>query len=400
MAPENDKQAGDEWAAGGQAVETEPLPTHWDDAAAALAGSFICARTVQPEEVGDLTGFSHACLRYAYMERRIQGDLLCELPAHLSVVQGGGHVGLAEEAEALAEAERQCLELPDGPIEDLAELLDDRGIKVFEWPQASRRELAGAFLMGEETGPALLSLAPAGSPDGRFILAHAYGHLVADIDPYENRFCPLASAGAGLGLGGRLAGEGEPEEDFDGISVPESRADLFARSLLVPRGHFARTLREFGQGGANGFSSERLCDVGYYYGVSPEVILCRLIDMEILTAAAAGALAARLPEARARQDRAGRPGDDAAGSPPGPLPRRFLNLSLALFITGRISKSQMGVLLGSGEAVVDSILAWIPPPPPRTPTARTGAQRGEGSTETGPPKPGRKSDGSRDRRGR
>ncbi len=353
----------------GTAVETEPLPTHWDDAAATLAESFICDRIVQPEEVGDLASFSHACLRYAYMERRIQGDLLCELPAHLSVLQGAGHVGLLDEAEALAEAERSCLEIPDGPIEDLAELLDDRGIKVFEWPQRAGRQLAGAFLMGEETGPALLSLARAGSPEGRLILAHVYGHLVADIDPYENRFCPLGGAGTGLDLGGRLAGESEVEDDLDGIIASERRADLFARSLLVPRGHFVQTLREFGQGGAGGFSAERLAGVGYYYGVSPEVILCRLVDMEILTAEAAGALAARLPAVRPPRDGDGpaggdgHAGSDSIGSALGALPRRFVNLSLALFIKGRISKSQMGVLLGSSEESVDAVLAWIPPPP-------------------------------------
>jgi len=347
-------------------AELEPLPTHWDDAASLLAESFICDRIVRPEEVGDLTRFSHACLRYAYMERRIQGDLLCELPAHLAVLHGMDHAGWVEEAEALAEAERRCLEIPDGPIEDLAELLDDRGIKVFEWPQGAGRELAGAFLMGEETGPALLSLAPAGSPDGRLLLAHAYGHLVADIDPYENRFCPLGSAAGGLGLGGRLAGEPEPENDFDGISASERRADLFARSLLVPRDHFTRTLREFGQGGADGFSPDRLAGVGYYYGVSPAVILCRLVDMEILTAAAAGVLAAQFPvtgRAHAGDARSG--GDPVAGAL-GALPRRFLNLSLALYIKGRVSKSQMGVLLGSGEESVNEVLAWIPPPPPKS----------------------------------
>ncbi len=355
---------------GDLAVETEPLPTHWDDAAASLAESFLCARTVRPEEAADLARFSHACLRYAYMERRVQGDLLCELPAHLSVLQGDEHAGLLEEAEELAEAERSCLEIPDGPIEELAELLDDRGIKVFEWPRAAGRELASAFLMAEETGPALLSLAPPDSPEGRFLLAHAYGHLVADIDPYENRFCPLGGGQGGLARGGQFAGEIEGGSD-DGIAIPENRADIFARCLLIPHEHFARTLHDFGQGGPAGFSPQRLADVGYYYGVRPEVVLCRLVDLGVLPATSARALAGRLPAQRPEPAREAGPPREVGGTDGhalpglvGALPRRFLNLSLALFLKGRVSKTQMGVLLGSGDELVDAILTWVPPPPP------------------------------------
>ncbi len=331
--------------------DVEPLPSDWDDRARALADSFISPRILHPEETADLERFSHAGLRYAYLERRVQGDVLCELPAHVSVIQGGQHASLLDEAEALAEEERRCFGIPDGPIEDLAELLDDRGIKVFEWPRVSPRSPAGAFIMDEETGPALLSLAPSGSAVGRFIIAHEYCHLVADIDPYENRFCPLVDGE--LGPGGRLLHEVEPQDAFDETNLPESRSDLFARCLLVPRDHFARTLRDFGQGGADGFDPSRLADVAFYYGVRPEVILCRLVDIEILTPTAATALALRLPP----PENGGR----APASPTSALPPRFLNLSLAMLLKGRISREQMGALLGTGEEGVRRILAWLGP---------------------------------------
>ncbi len=72
MSTESREQAGDEGSdhdqapEGDVAVGTEPLPTHWDDAAASLAESFLCSRTVRAPETADLTRFTHACLRYAY----------------------------------------------------------------------------------------------------------------------------------------------------------------------------------------------------------------------------------------------------------------------------------------------------------------------------------------------
>lgn len=338
--------------------ELEPLPPDWEDQALALAEDFIWPREPHPAEQKNLERFSHLCLRFAYVERRVQGEILCQIPTHLAAISRERPRGLMEEAEVLAETERETMEIPNGPIEDLAELLDERGIKVIEWPHPAGNH-SGAFLFAEDTGPALLVLGRVSSPVGRFILAHEYCHLLADVDPYENRFCHFGAATGqdALARGGRLLEDSEPGDTIDETSVPETRADLFARCLLLPREHFVRTLREFGQGGRGGFHADRLSDVGFYYGVSTPVVLNRLVDLQVLRVAKARAMAERIrtdPPGTAQVEESGDPSGQLQG-----LPRRFVNLSLALFLKRQISRDQLGVLLNADRATLEQFLSCI-----------------------------------------
>jgi Zn-dependent peptidase ImmA (M78 family) len=345
------------------ATEFEPLPDDWEERAAELTEAFIAPGLLHASDRANLAHFAHLCLRFAHLERLLQGDILCEIPAHLSVLRGDQHPTLLEEAEALAEAERSNLELPDGPIENVAELLDDRGVKVVELSGAPGR-LAGAFMFGEETGPAILSLAQPGSPTGRFILAHGYCHLLADVDPYESRFCPHCrpSGEDPLAAGGRLLARMDLDGVDDETSLPETRADLFARSFLLPRDHFTRSLLEFGQGGRDGFNPQRLADVALYYGVTPQVLIGRLMDIEIVPAREALRLARELIAPRVEASGAGP--SDARGHDGAPralegLPERFVNLALALFIKRQISFGQLGTVLGLEQTRLLQFLAWV-----------------------------------------
>ena len=340
--------------------ELPPLPSDWDERAAELTDSFLAPRTVTEEERTELTSFVHACLRFSYMEKRVQGDIICELPAHFAVLAGAKHPSLIDEAEEFAETERRNLELDEGPIEDLTEILDDRGIKILSWSRPGIAT-AGAFLFESDTGPALLSLAPANSPEDRFTLAHAYCHLLADVDPYENRFCPLGQPGSKelLARGGRLLEDAGPDDPFDETSLPELRADLFARAFLVPRSAFTQALQDFGEGGAAGFHPDRLIGVALYFNVTPWVILNRLIDMEILIKPNAAALG-RAIDAMMTVENAVRGDSPELLSV---LPRRCVNLALALFLKGQVTRGQMRALLDVEEETFERFLAWIEVPP-------------------------------------
>lgn len=340
--------------------ELPPLPNDWDERAAELVEGFLAPRTVTGEERDQLARFVHICLRFAYLEKRLQGDILCELPVHLSVLEGAAHPSLIEEAEQFAESERRNLELEDGPIEDLAELFDDRGIKVIAWPHPEI-SAAGAFLFETDTGPALFCLAPVDSPQGRFALSHAYCHLLADVDPYENRFCPGEAAPTDdlAAHGGRLLEDAGPEDPFDETALPELRADLFARAFLVPRAAFTQVLEDFGEGGAAGFHPEGLKGVALYFGVTPEVILNRLIDMEILPRSKAAALGHAIEAVPADEETLAQESPDRLST----LPHRCVNLALALFLKGQISREQMRVLLDIEEDALKRFLAWIELPP-------------------------------------
>jgi Zn-dependent peptidase ImmA (M78 family) len=285
---------------------------------------------------------------------------------------------LCEESESLATAERHRLELPDGPIEDLAQLLDDRGIKVIEWDRPAGMH-AGAFLFDSDTGPALLSLAPAGSAASRFILAHEYCHLLADVDPYENRFC-LHGSGDGCAearFGGRLPGERMPGDEHECFGRPESRADHFARAFLLPKDHFSRTLGDFGEGGRRGFHLQRLNELAFYYGVDTPVVLNRLADLGFLPASEAAAMAtcrelARAPLATppvatppiAERPITSRPDAVHPAAPKSAqaletLPVRFVHLCLTLFVSRIAARDHLSRLLDVDARAVNRLIGWL-----------------------------------------
>jgi Zn-dependent peptidase ImmA (M78 family) len=348
------------------AEDFELLQDHWDERATHLLETFVSPRILHEKEQRTLQRFAHLCLRYAHLEHRIEGEIPCEIPAHISVFRDDRLEGLRAEAEALADAERDRLGVREGPIEDLPELLDDRGIKIIEW-RHSGSERSGAFLFDVDTGPALLALAPTGSPTGRFILAHEYCHLLADVDPYRNRFCPHGCTGnrGALDWGGRLLEDVESEDAFDELALPETRADLFARAFLLPREHFPRTLGVFGQQRDRSFDLPKLSEVAFYYGVDTPVVLSRLIDLDLLPVSEAVAMATDLDEIETMP-----PARDSKDIPPprGPehspnalegLPTRFVNLSLALFLKRIASHAQLGTLLDVDMATVERLLRWL-----------------------------------------
>lgn len=345
-----------------------PLPDDWDEKAASLAQAFLAPLELSPEEQTLLTDFSHLCLRFAHMEERVQGSLLCELPAHLAVIRGEHPDSLAAEAEHLARVERENLEIREGPIEDLADLLDTRGIKVIECTRAPMRR-AGAFLFDPRTGPALLCQCPVDAPAGRAVLAHEYCHLLADVDPYENRFCPPAGA-TPAGAAPR-PGDSAADLAFDDLDIAELRAELFARAFLLPAEHYRGTLQSFGVSCGPDLSLSRLADVAFYYGVETSLALRRLVDLGLLPASDRDTLLGRLP-ANGPDVWTAEPGP--AGAPlPGLFPapaNRFVNLSLALFIRRRISLEQMAYLLGIEPAAAQRFVAWSEAPPEPSEKAR------------------------------
>jgi Zn-dependent peptidase ImmA (M78 family) len=350
------------------AGETAPLPDDWDEQAASLAQSFIAPLELSREEQTLLTDFSHLSLRFAHMEERVQGSLLCELPAHLTVIRGEHRGSLVAEAEHLARVERANLEIPEGPIEDLADLLDTHGLKVIECTRAPMRR-AGAFLFDPRTGPALLCQCPVDTPAGRAVLAHEYCHLLADVDPYENRFCPPART---VATGAPpTPGDSAADLAFDDLEVAELRAELFARAFLLPADHYRRTLEMFGVHPGPNLSLPRLADVAYYYGVEASLAVRRLADLGLSSEVECGALLGALPGNGADT---WAPELGPAGAPhPGLFPApatRFVNLSLALFIRRRISLEQMAYLLGIEPAAAQRFVAWSEAPPEPTEKAR------------------------------
>ena len=219
----------------------------------------------------------------------------------------------------------------------------------------------------------------AGPPAARFMIAHEYCHLIADVDPYANRFCSHggpAGADSRAHAGGRVLTDALTDfVDLDDLELAELRADLFARAFLLPEAHFRRALRAFDIRPGPTLNLERIGDLAYYYGVETPVVLNRLADLGLLSARDAQALIAThvtLPAAENAARATTVVADDAPADAPVDAPRpallpgvppRFAALGLALFLRGEISLDQMATLLNVDlRAAIGLLSATMAPP--------------------------------------
>jgi hypothetical protein len=350
-------------------VTPEPLPDNWPELAVELTETFVTGTVPSEQEQTCIEEFSGLCLKYAHLEKRIQGEIVCEIPASLTALDEPVSIDLLQEAEALATTERRHLELQPGPVEFLAEALDDLGIKIIERPHPEGN-YCGGFLFTEATGPALLSMAPPGFPVGNVILAHQYCHLLADNNPYENRFChhgvtPLKDS---MGLGGRTM-EQAGDISGDETALSEARADMFARCFLLPAKHFRLTLADFGvEGSGDAFAGQldRLADLAFYYNVPTPLVLNRLLDLQLLSLKQTRDLHHAFSTTPTRNESetellggliTAAPTDEISGIL-ARLPKRYLTLAIALLMKNQVSKTQMETLLDLDGERLEHFLAW------------------------------------------
>lgn len=351
-------------------VNLAPLPDDWPDQARELADTFLTSVTPSAQERKRIEEFCLLSLKYSHLENQVQGEILCEIPASLNSLEEAASVDILEEAALLAASERKTLEIEPGPVEYLADALDDRGIKIIHWPHP-QGDYCGGFLFRELTGPALLVMTPPHSPLTNFILAHQYCHLLADNNPYENRYCshgvtPVRNA---MGLGGRTMEQAGDITGAEETTLAEARADMFARCFLLPEKHFRRTLADFGLTGAKKALTEqldRLADLAFYYNVATPLVINRLLDLQLITLKQTKSLQqAFCSEPTRHESEAGLISgimatvtEDEIASVLSRLPKRYLTLAIALLMKNQISKNQLEVLFDLDRGRLDRFLAW------------------------------------------
>jgi Zn-dependent peptidase ImmA (M78 family) len=289
--------------------------------------TFIADPALTATERGELLEFVRLTHQYAFLEKLIQGDVRFELPAHMELLTRK-FPSIEVQAEETAAAERQLLELGLEPAEDLLDALDDRGIKVLRRDRGpeSPETLTGAFHYPGEHGPSILVGAAEKSPDAVFILAHEYGHLVMDVNPYASRFCRWR------------------RQDLENAnhSPEEVRADRFARALLLPEG----LVRECcDQAGAGEHTADAIARNAEVFDVSAALLWRRLEDLHITRPGEAPASRARK---RHKVDEL-RPTD---------LPERFVNLALAAYAGRVFEMSELSRFLRVPPERVEGFLNW------------------------------------------
>jgi Zn-dependent peptidase ImmA (M78 family) len=289
---------------------------------------FLANPPLTPVERGEVLEFVRLTHQYAFLERLIQGEILFNLPVHLDLANVS--------VETLADQERELLVLGTEPAEELADSLDERGIKVFfrrRGPEPPDT-LTGGFQYAGESGPSLLAGAAEGH-EAIFIIAHAYGHLVMDVNPYRSRFCRWRRTD--------LQNLSDSEE--------ERRADLFARALIVPQALISTFRFELEQAStAEGVMEETVTRMAEVCSVPPAVLWRRLGDLDLPRSAAAPR-----PTIRPRRRKV----DERRATD---LPERFVNLALAGFGQRFLDKADLVRFLRVPPERIELFLSWCPIP--------------------------------------
>jgi len=283
--------------------------------------SFVADPLMTGAERTEVLEFVRLTRQFAFLERLIQGKIFFDLPVHMEIFAGEPMPPEAQ-AEAMAREEREILGLGIEPGTGLAETLDNQGIKVFRRCHGPEPPtiVNGAFYFAGEAGPALLASAFEGCADVVFVLAHEYGHLVMDVNPYVSRFCRWR--------------RGDLENE-NPSSLEERRADRFARALLVPD--------DLLKGVKDHRDIERFAES---LALPRAVVWRRMGDLGIPRPEAPPPLEPAEVEHEVDESR------------PTDLPERFVNLALAAYSTRILGKPELTRFLRVPHKRLEQFLQW------------------------------------------
>jgi Zn-dependent peptidase ImmA (M78 family) len=208
--------------------------------------------------------FLHGAVEFAAQYARIEKLVLGGTSVVYSPSALGLNLALAgdmmRQAEDLAAAERERFELPEGPILDLDRLLEDQGIKLIPRAFPAGCAARGAFFFDGELGPCVLVDAAATPPRRDYVLAHQYGHFLADYEPYIKTIC----------------GDPDPAALAD---ARELRAHHFALAFLMPRTELEGYREALGIEPAVPVTADLVRQLLVYFGTDAEIVLWRLLSL-------------------------------------------------------------------------------------------------------------------------
>jgi len=338
-----------------------PFRPGWEAELARCEEAFLGSADGGPAAAGLLREFTALTRRFAFLERLIQGDILYDLPVHFAPESSTAE-DPEREGERLAAAERDLLEQLGDDAGSLAAALDEMGIKVLALDEAMPEsgpaeggELWGAFSYEGSTGPALFAGTPLGRPEAAFILAHEFAHLVADINPYQARFCRWERS--------TLRNLQESPEEI--------RADRFARALLIPEPSLRRAWELFPPAtGAAGVEDPRFERMAAYFEVPSCLVLRRVLELDLhrgiepgarpdLGSPTTGDAERSAPSVGPKAGRRER-GAHGAAEPTAllELPERFVNLVLASYYRHILEIDELALFLRTSDEGARQMLSW------------------------------------------
>ena len=223
-------------------------------------------------------------------------------------------IGVFQDADGAAMSLRNAWNLGGGPIPDMTELLEERGIKVFKLSLPRLVDGLTCYVHraeGEDV-PVVVCSTDKSIERQRFTLAHELGHMVMEIP----------------------------------TGVPEEKAcHRFASAFLVPQDELAR---EVGRRRFN-FGFGEIIEIKRMFGVSAAALVVRMRDLGIVTEATMVSIFRGIGSSWRKDE-------------PCPLertesPRRFRRLCLRALAEEAISESKAAELLSLRVSEIERVMA-------------------------------------------
>jgi Zn-dependent peptidase ImmA (M78 family) len=218
-------------------------------------------------------------------------------------------------AEDVAAAERSRLDLGEGPLVGLSEILEsDVGLRVFQIALPPKVE--GMFAFAEELGGCIAVNLRHPAEKRRASLAREYGHFLTA------RYRPDAVL----------------EDRYERRPAGERFAEAFARAFLIPAAGVRRRFLELERERSQGATYGDLCRLAHFYAVSVEAMIQRLEALRLVPAGTRE----RLPHAHLQLRSAQLPaglGDDE------PFSSRYIALAIEAWQREELSEGQLARFL-------------------------------------------------------
>jgi Zn-dependent peptidase ImmA (M78 family)/DNA-binding XRE family transcriptional regulator len=220
-----------------------------------LRGSLLPPTTLEAGLAPHIEEFQRLCEDYARLEELCQAPLRRRYPPEYDI--HGTDPELA--AEDVASSERRRLDLGEGPLVNLREVLEsDVGLRVFQMELPSK--VAGMFAFADQVGACIAVNLLHPSERRRASMAHEFGHF----------------------LTARYRSEITFEARYERKPSGERFAEAFARSFLMPAAGLRRRYLELERERSKGLTLGDVCRLAHFYVVSVEAMTRRLEEIRLI----------------------------------------------------------------------------------------------------------------------
>lgn len=226
-----------------------------DGFAVQLRGSVPSAGALEADLGPHIEEFQRLSEDYVRLEELCQAPLRRRYPPEYEL-QG---VDPEMAAEDVAAGERRRLDLGEGPLLNLREILEaDVGLRIFQLVLPSK--VSGMFAFTEHFGGCIAVNLHHPGERRRASLAHEYGHF----------------------LTARFRSEVTLEGRYERRPVGERFAEAFSRAFLMPVSGLRRRYLELERERPGGLTRGDLCRLAHFYAVSVEAMTRRLEELRLI----------------------------------------------------------------------------------------------------------------------